>query len=294
MSTPHQGYYAIIPAPVRYHKGLSAAAKLLYAEITALCSKTGYCWAANSYFAEMYDVHVQTISTWITQLRDNGFINACTSEHGGQRWLRIVEGTPLPNLSEPTPAPELVPEVKDDGGVSEKTATPESFHLPPERKDSGGVSEKTHTPERKDSGHLNNTNNIKSESIYTRLFEFWVSFPSLIQHKNYSPQIKLALDMAMRTYTEEQIRQSIGLYAEVLREPDKYFWSHRWAMIDFLYNGIRKFLPEANPLTNFLKREIRPASDKMNNFRTSGSFDSDIAKYGTPEQKEDLKKRKGL
>ena len=67
-------YYAIIPATVRYDKRLSANAKLLYGEITALCGKGGYCWARNSYFAELYGVNKISISRMIKQLIDYGYI----------------------------------------------------------------------------------------------------------------------------------------------------------------------------------------------------------------------------
>ena len=69
-----KSYYAIIPAEVRYCKDLSSSSKLLYAEITALCNKEGYCWASNNYFAELYQVSRGTISKWIKQLEINRFI----------------------------------------------------------------------------------------------------------------------------------------------------------------------------------------------------------------------------
>ena len=69
-------YYAIIPANVRYDTDLKANAKLLYGEITALCNEKGYCWASNSYFAELYKVSNETISRWISQLIKKGYLNS--------------------------------------------------------------------------------------------------------------------------------------------------------------------------------------------------------------------------
>lgn len=70
-----RSYYAIIPANVRYDKELTPNAKLLYGEITALTNEKGYCWATNNYFAELYDVSKVSISKWINQLADKGYIN---------------------------------------------------------------------------------------------------------------------------------------------------------------------------------------------------------------------------
>jgi DnaD/phage-associated family protein len=70
-----QSYYAVIPANVRYDDELSANAKLLYGEITCLCNKEGYCWATNGYFAKLYNVSKVTVSRWITQLKDKGYIH---------------------------------------------------------------------------------------------------------------------------------------------------------------------------------------------------------------------------
>ena len=68
-------YYAIIPAYVRYDNTLKPNEKLLYGEITALCNEEGYCWATNEYFAQLYEVHSKTISQWINELKEKGYIN---------------------------------------------------------------------------------------------------------------------------------------------------------------------------------------------------------------------------
>lgn len=67
-------YYAIIPATVRYSKELKANEKLLYGEITALSNKNGYCYAQNRYFANLYNVSLETVSRWLSHLQKLGFI----------------------------------------------------------------------------------------------------------------------------------------------------------------------------------------------------------------------------
>ena len=74
MSKEKPNYYAIIPAEVRYDNNLKANEKLLYAEITALSNKEGYCWSSNNYFADLFDVTPQTVSTWISNLKDKGHL----------------------------------------------------------------------------------------------------------------------------------------------------------------------------------------------------------------------------
>ena len=67
-------YYAILTADVRYDKTLKPLARLLFAEITALCNKEGYCWASNRYFADLYEVDKTTVSGWIGQLKTRGYL----------------------------------------------------------------------------------------------------------------------------------------------------------------------------------------------------------------------------
>ena len=101
-----KSYYAIIPANVRYCKGLPPNAKLLYGEITALCNEKGYCWATNRYFAELYEVSNTSISIWISKLKDQGFISVEMEYKKGSkeilnRYIKILNDPIKENLNTP-------------------------------------------------------------------------------------------------------------------------------------------------------------------------------------------------
>lgn len=85
------GYWAVIPALVRYDDQICANAKLLYAEISSLVNRDGFCWADNGYFARLYRVSERSIRAWIEQLEGAGYIR--TQEKRGARnavqWRRI-------------------------------------------------------------------------------------------------------------------------------------------------------------------------------------------------------------
>lgn len=101
-----KGYYAIIPANVRYDENLTDGAKLLYGEITALTNEKGYCWASNSYFAELYGVSKVTISNWIRQLKKGGYIYSEIKYKEGtkeidKRYIRILYDPIKENFNTP-------------------------------------------------------------------------------------------------------------------------------------------------------------------------------------------------
>ena len=78
-------YYAIIPAEVRYSKVLTPNAKLLYAEITALCNMNGKCTASTQYFCRLYEVSRGAVQNWLKMLDDNGYIDRTVIYKQGSR-----------------------------------------------------------------------------------------------------------------------------------------------------------------------------------------------------------------
>jgi DNA-binding transcriptional ArsR family regulator len=107
-----KGYYAIIPASVRYDVRLTPNAKLLYGEITALSNEKGYCWASNDYFAGLYEVSKTSISKWVSALRDAGHITIQLhyregTKHILHRYIRYVND-PIEEM-----LPTYITKVKD-------------------------------------------------------------------------------------------------------------------------------------------------------------------------------------
>jgi hypothetical protein len=92
-------YYAVIPAEVRYNKKLTPNAKLLYAEITALCNMNGKCTASTEYFCRLYEVSRVSIQKWLKILEDNGYIKRVNiyKKYSKQIEARVITLVNTPN-----------------------------------------------------------------------------------------------------------------------------------------------------------------------------------------------------
>lgn len=92
------GYFAVIPASVRYDDSIPANAKLLYGEISALIGAEGYCYAQNAYFADLYKLSERTITGLISKLQERGHIRIhLERDKSGQilsRKLFLAESAP--------------------------------------------------------------------------------------------------------------------------------------------------------------------------------------------------------
>ena len=97
--TDQPSYYSIITANVRYDNRLTDSEKLLFAEITALSNKYGYCTATNSYFAKLYEVVKETISRRISNLNKYGYLKIELIKNGNevkQRKMYPLTQTSIP------------------------------------------------------------------------------------------------------------------------------------------------------------------------------------------------------
>jgi|MDSX01.1.fsa_nt_gb hypothetical protein len=139
------GFYAIVPADVRYNKSLPMGARMLYGELTALCNQEGYCWATNAYFSELYEVGDRTISSWVSKLKEAGHIDVQMILREGSkqvqaRHITIASARPIEEILH-TPRKNLLEGVE------------ENFHTPTKKTSKGIV-------------QANNTNNNTSNKRF--------------------------------------------------------------------------------------------------------------------------------
>ena len=106
------GFYAILPASVRYDNRLKAAEKIFYAEITALSDQSGYCYAGNSYFCQLYDTTDRTVQRWVKHLQELGYVAVTYSRDGAANQRRI---SPLSGS-----VPDVCAESHPDKNVGER------------------------------------------------------------------------------------------------------------------------------------------------------------------------------
>lgn len=99
-------YWAVLPAEIRYDPELPDKAKLLYAEISSLTSETGYCWASNEHFCQLYGCTERTIRRLISALAARGYIRIQDGNGGSGRrkiyaGINPLAGNPDKNVREP-------------------------------------------------------------------------------------------------------------------------------------------------------------------------------------------------
>ena len=124
MNSP--GFYAILPASVRYDNRLKAAEKIFYAEITALADQTGYCYAGNGYFCQLYDAAERTVQRWVKHLQELGYIAVTYTRDGSAKQRRI---SPLSG-SVPDAGDKIVGE-RHPVSPSDKNVTPSPTKMSP-------------------------------------------------------------------------------------------------------------------------------------------------------------------
>lgn len=192
-------YYAIIPANVRYDSDLTANAKLLYGEITALCNEKGYCYAGNAYFTKLYGTSKFTVSRWISSLIKKKYIRSVIiyAEDGKtieerRIYLDVASITYSQNSQDPID--------KNIKTLSSENATPSC--------------EKSQYPldeNSKENNTLNNTYNNTINNIMCKFEELWKIYPKKRGKTNAFKAYEKAIKSGVK---HEDIERGIKAYIQ--------------------------------------------------------------------------------
>ena len=258
-----KNFYAIIPAFIRYDKRLPMLSRFLYGELTALCNEKGYCWASNRYFAELYEVSIETISRYIAKLKEFGYIRITydSSKKDNDRRIYITD-IRIENI-ELTTETKAEPEEEDTTTPLTKTSNTLDENIkPPLTKTSNTLDENI-----KHNNTCNNTcNNTESDarareqSCFEKfIIDFLVYYQKLTGHavsdinqapffRSFKNREELKSIFEARRYNASQcLKQAFEIAGK--RPPDKRFFSFYDTLKIYLQNGnggeIARYLSEA-------------------------------------------------
>ncbi|MDD5589226.1 MAG: hypothetical protein PHP92_04180 [Candidatus Nanoarchaeia archaeon] len=183
----------------------------------------------------------------------------------------------------------LIDSKNNDGGIDSKVdrSTQKSI----------GIDSKVETPidskvDTKDSLIKRNESIKLKEDIYTSIFDFWNSL-KLKHHRKLTNDMKVKINKQLETYSDNEIKQAIKRYDEIVNSVDYYF-TYKWSLENFLQRGIKSFDDDVC-YSNFLKDKnpfkknndkINPEIEKYRDELNEKSITYEEACKQTPEKKD--------
>ncbi|MDN6780014.1 MAG: helix-turn-helix domain-containing protein [Lactobacillus sp.] len=246
----HRGFYAIIPAIVRYDNQLNGNAKLLYGELTALANERGYCWATNQYFASLYNVSKRTIISWMKQLEKRKYIKIQVFYKPDSK---IVDRRHIYILPFPTDTEFYTPSEENfiTYGKNHHEGGEENFTTPGEE----NFTENNTLINNTKNNTLNKKNSVEPSSTMSELFEkVWKTYPKKTNKKKAREQF------LKKFKTEEDLESFKKGYKDYLAYIKLNDWYHpqelfRW-IHDDRYND-EYDLSQTNKLPAYSKVPMR-------------------------------------
>ena len=133
-----------------------------------------------------------------------------------------------------------------------------------------------------------NHSEIENENINVikNIFICW-NDKNIIKHRELTEDISKAIEKALKTYKEEEIKTYIDRYAKVIGDKD-YFWNYKWSLKDFITRkeGISSFTDEGSKWVSYCERVKINEKPKYGTFDTDDAFDRALNRtYGEVEGK---------
>ncbi|WP_180532427.1 helix-turn-helix domain-containing protein [Staphylococcus haemolyticus] len=229
-------YYSIITANVRYDNRLTDSEKLLFAEITSLSNKYGYCTATNSYFARLYEVVKETISRRISNLTKYGYLKIETVKDGKQ--IKQRKMYPLTQSSIPI-------------DVKINTPIDNSVNIPID----ANVKENNTSINTTSINNINRTDNSATDVTRERFEEWWELYDKKLDKKKAFSLFKSAL----KEHEFETIMNGTREYLKTIT--DKQYQKYP-----------KTFLSQESYLNDF-SEELQPSGmDQLNRMKYDESY----------------------
>ncbi|WP_053035409.1 helix-turn-helix domain-containing protein [Staphylococcus haemolyticus] len=229
-------YYSIITANVRYDNRLTDSEKLLFAEITSLSNKFGYCTATNSYFAKLYEVVKETISRRISNLTKYGYLKIETVKDGKQ--IKQRKMYPLTQSSIPI-------DVKINTPIDNSVNTPIDAN----------VKENNTSINNTSINNINRTDNSATDVTRERFEEWWKLYDKKLDKKKAFSLFQSAL----KEHEFETIMNGTKEYLKTIT--DKQYQKYP-----------KTFLSQESYLNDFSK-ELQPSGmDQLNRMKYDESY----------------------
>ncbi|MCI2885853.1 helix-turn-helix domain-containing protein [Staphylococcus hominis] len=234
--TEQPSYYSIITANVRYDNRLTDSEKLLFAEITSLSNKYGYCTATNSYFARLYEVVKETISRRISNLTKYGYLKIETVKDGKQ--IKQRKMYPLTQSSIPI-------DVKINTPIDNSVNTPIDAN----------VKENNTSINNTSINNINRTDNSATDVTRERFEEWWKLYDKKLDKKKAFSLFKSAL----KKHEFETIMNGTREYLKTIT--DKQYQKYP-----------KTFLSQESYLNDF-SEELQPSGmDQLNRMKYDESY----------------------
>jgi hypothetical protein len=99
----------------------------------------------------------------------------------------------------------------------------------------------------------------KESNTYTRILNFWNSL-KIIEHKD-TPKLRRKIIASLKIYTPEELEDAMKNYAYILTQPDRFYWTYKWQLRDFLDRGVERFLPVNFKEKDYLKRVYKSKAE---------------------------------
>ena len=195
-------FYAILPADVRYAEDLTSLQKILYAEITALTNKEWYCYAGNSYFAELYNKDPTRVSKTISDMQKKWYLQV--SRENESWFVRRIYVWELKELKKTIKTTCR----KVQKASCRKTQDPSCTWV------QGGIEEKCKTPLAENCNIIIQDNNTTSNNTLSSNEE------SILTDTKQEKKSDLKISSSLKNSGEEKEKSSAKKEKEVYGDPD--------------------------------------------------------------------------